>query len=52
MVLGVSRSAECRVPSAEQLMLLCGLGALRLGFVKELDLSGVLTITDDTLAGA
>jgi pSer/pThr/pTyr-binding forkhead associated (FHA) protein len=30
--------------------LLSGLGPERLGFVKEMDLSGVLTITDDTLA--
>jgi hypothetical protein len=30
--------------------LLCGLGPERLGFVKEMDLSGVLTITDDSLA--
>jgi hypothetical protein len=30
--------------------LFCGLGPARLGFVKEIDLSGVLTITDDTLA--
>ena len=30
--------------------LMCGLGPLRLGYVKEMDLSGVMTITDDTLA--
>eukprot|EP00802_Teleaulax_amphioxeia_P007166 Tamp_07172.p1 GENE.Tamp_07172~~Tamp_07172.p1 ORF type:complete len:347 (-),score=64.64 Tamp_07172:1514-2554(-) len=30
--------------------LFCGLGPARLGFVKEMDLSGVMTITDDTLA--